>query len=144
MLFFTGLSRIASDIAKSKIENLRDRSSELNTMKQMVNEAIDILQGPDELLHRFGELLGESWQYKRTLSDKVSTPRIDQIYDDAIKAGAVGGKILGAGGGGFLLLYVDNNKHERVKTVMKEQGLVHTSFKFDFDGSRIVYDGTHF
>jgi D-glycero-alpha-D-manno-heptose-7-phosphate kinase len=136
MLFFTGLSRIASDIAKSKIENMKVRANELNRMKDMVNEALTILQGSDDMLDAFGRLLGESWENKRKLSEKVTTPKINQIYDAAIKAGAIGGKILGAGGGGFLLLFVKPELQPKVREALKE--LIHVPFNFENSGSRIV------
>ena len=136
MLFFTGLSRIASDIAKSKIEHLKDRADELNRIRDMVNEGLAILQGPDEMLDDFGLLLGESWEHKKKLSDKVSTPRINQIYDAAIKAGASGGKILGAGGGGFLLLFVKPELQANVRERL--YNLIHVPFQFENSGSRIV------
>ena len=136
MLFFTGLSRIASDIAKSKIENMKVRANELNRMKDMVNEALTILQGSDDMLDAFGRLLGESWENKRKLSEKVTTPKINQIYDAAIKAGATGGKILGAGGGGFLLLFVKPELQPKVRETLKE--LIHVPFNFENSGSRIV------
>jgi len=136
MLFFTGISRIASDIAKSKIEHLKDRENELNRIRDMVNEGLAILQGPDEMLNDFGRLLGESWEHKKKLSDKVSTPRINQIYDAAIKAGASGGKILGAGGGGFLLLFVKPELQANVRERL--YNLTHVPFQFENSGSRIV------
>lgn len=136
MLFFTGLSRIASDIAKSKIEHLKDRAEELNRIRDMVNEGLAILQGRDEMLDDFGRLLGESWEHKKKLSEKVSTPRINQIYDAAIKAGASGGKILGAGGGGFLLLFVKPELQANVRERL--YNLIHVPFKFENSGSRIV------
>jgi D-glycero-alpha-D-manno-heptose-7-phosphate kinase len=136
MLFFTGLSRVASEIAKSKIENINYRTNELSTMKDMVNEGLAILQGPAEMLDHFGLLLGESWEYKRRLSDKVSTPRINQIYDAAISAGASGGKILGAGGGGFILLFVKPELQAQVR--IRLQNLTYVPFRFENSGSRIV------
>jgi D-glycero-alpha-D-manno-heptose-7-phosphate kinase len=136
MLFFTGLSRLASDIAKSKIANIKKREAELRKMKEMVGEALEILQGPDERFEDFGKLLNESWIYKRRLSSKVTTPFIDQLYEAAIQAGATGGKILGAGGGGFLLLYVKPELQSKVKERLKD--LIQVPFSFEYSGSRIV------
>lgn len=136
MLFFTGFSRIASEIAKSKIENFKSRETELKTMGAMVDEAIQILQNPVTSVDEFGQLLHQSWMYKRNLSDKISTPEIDDIYQEARKAGAIGGKILGAGGGGFLLLFV---KPELQSAVRKRlQHLIHVPFEFENSGSRVV------
>ena len=97
LLFFTGLSRYASDIAKAKIANIKNNFRELTQMKEMVNEGLSILHRPSDPIKDFGKLLHESWKLKRSLSTKVSTPQIDEIYETGIKAGAIGGKILGAG-----------------------------------------------
>lgn len=136
MLFFTGLSRNASDIAKSKIENLKSRQAELSRMQAMVDEAITILNGKEDAIDDFGRLLHESWTYKRTLSEKVSTPFIDELYEAARKQGAIGGKILGAGGGGFLLLFVPPEFQQRVKDRLVK--LIHVPFRFENSGSKIV------
>lgn len=136
MLFFTGFSRIASEVAGSKIANLKNRLVELNTMHQMVDEAIDILQSNNASIEEFGRLLDQSWQLKRSLSDRVSTPEIDALYDTAMKAGAIGGKLLGAGGGGFLLVFAKPELQARVKSALSH--LVHVPFKFDNSGSRVV------
>ena len=135
MLFFTGLSRFASEIAKSKVDNLDQRHAELTRMRAMTDESIALLQG-DAPLEAFGELLDEGWQYKRRLSDKVSTTEVDSIYDEARKAGAIGGKLLGAGGGGFMLLFVRPDDQPRVREQLKR--LVHVPFRFEQSGSRVV------
>ncbi len=136
MLFFTGLSRTASEIAKSKIENLGKKQEELKRMNQMVDEAISILQTPNRPMFDFGELLGESWRYKKSLSTKVSTQQIDIIYEGALQAGAMGGKLLGAGGGGFMLLFARPEHHERIRAALKT--LVYVPFAFEDSGSRIM------
>lgn len=136
MLCFTGFSRIASEIAKSKIDNLKLREKELFKMQEMVDEGIDILQDTSRPIEDFGRLLDLSWRYKRSLSDKVSSPEIDQIYGEAIKAGAIGGKILGAGGGGFLLLFAHPHKQAAIRNAL--QNLIHVPFKFESSGSRVV------
>ncbi len=136
MLCFTGFSRIASDIAKSKIENLEKRETELRKMRSMVDEAIEALQSPNTPIDEFGGLLHEAWQYKRSLSEKVTTPEIDRIYEDARQAGALGGKLLGAGGGGFMLLFVRPDSQARVRERLKH--LVHVPFRFEDSGSRVV------
>jgi D-glycero-alpha-D-manno-heptose-7-phosphate kinase len=136
MLCFTGFSRIASDIAKSKIENLKNREKELKLMRAMVDEAIALLQDGREPIESFGKLLDASWKYKRSLSDRVSTPEIDDIYAAAIEAGAIGGKILGAGGGGFLLLFAKPENHNAIRERLSK--LIHVPFDFDDSGSRVV------
>jgi len=136
MLFFTGLSRIASEVAESKIANLSNREKELNRMYQMVDEAIDILQDQDSSIEEFGYLLDQSWNLKRSLSEKVSNQEIDSLYAKAMQAGAIGGKLLGAGGGGFLLLFVKPELQEKVKFALAN--LVHVPFKFENSGSRVV------
>jgi D-glycero-alpha-D-manno-heptose-7-phosphate kinase len=136
MLYFTGFSRIASEIAKSKLDNFKNRITELERMREMVDEAIEILHSPGAAIDGFGKLLDQSWRYKRSLSDQVSTPAIDQIYDDAVKAGATGGKILGAGGGGFLLLFVKPDLQPTVRERLKR--LIQVPFEFEYSGSRVV------
>jgi D-glycero-alpha-D-manno-heptose-7-phosphate kinase len=136
MLYFTGFSRIASEIAKSKIENFKSREFELHRMKEMVDEAIQILQNPKASIEEVGRLLHQSWLCKRSLSDKVSTPEIDQLYEGAMRVGAIGGKILGAGGGGFLLLFVRPELQSKVREQLKH--LVHVPFQFENSGSRVV------
>lgn len=136
MLCFTGVSRIADAIAKSKIDNLKNRETELNRMREMVDEAVVILADSRVSIDEFGKLLDLGWKYKRSLSDQVSTPQIDQIYEEAMRAGAVGGKILGAGGGGFMLLFAKPERHAAIRERLKE--LVHVNFNFDDSGSRVV------
>jgi len=136
LLFFTGLSRYASDIAKDKIANFKNHFRELTQMKEMVNEGLSILQSNSDPIKDLGKLLHESWELKRSLSTKVSTPQIDEIYKSGIESGAFGGKILGAGGGGFILFIAKPENHEKIRTRLKN--LVHVSFKFNNTGSKIV------
>ncbi len=136
MLCFTGFSRIADAIAKSKIDNIKKRKMELTCIGEMVDEAINILLNNNLSIIEFGKLLDLSWQYKRSLSDRVSTPEIDEIYEAAIQAGAIGGKILGAGGGGFMLLFASPDKHAAIRERLKR--LVHVDFNFDNLGSRVA------
>ena len=135
MLFFTGLSRFASEIAKSKIDNLERRHAELVRLREMTDEGIGLLQGEGSL-DGFGELLDQGWQYKRRLSDKVSTSEVDRIYDEARSAGAIGGKLLGAGGGGFMLFFV--RPADQARVLERLQRLVHVPFRFEQSGSRVV------
>jgi len=136
MLFFTGFSRIASEVAESKIANLKDRAEELRRMREMVDQAIDILQDLRSPIEEFGGLLDQNWDYKRSLSDRVTTPEIDEIYDRAKRAGAIGGKLLGAGGGGFMLLFAEPEKQASIRERLKD--LIYVPFEFDHSGSRVV------
>lgn len=136
LLFFTGLSRYADPVAKSKVANFQMKKKELLRMHRMVKESLDILQDETEDLLSFGELLHESWQLKKSLSEKVSSPQINEIYEKAIQAGAVGGKLLGAGGGGFMLFFVPLNKQEAVKQALS--CLLHVPFRFENSGSTII------
>lgn len=136
MLFFTGFTRFASVIAESQIKNIHNKSKELAKMREMVEQAIDLLQDEQSSINQFGELLDQNWFYKRSLSEQVTTMEIDDIYARAKKAGAIGGKLLGAGGGGFMLLFVSPEKQENVRNTLKE--LVHVPFEFDDSGSRVV------
>jgi len=136
MLFFTGFSRTASEIASEQIQVTPTKTQELRLMQQMVDEAIRILQGHDEL-EAFGRLLHEGWQVKRSLTSRISTPQIDSLYETACAAGAIGGKLLGAGGGGFLLLFVKAEEQDRVKEALR--GVLHVPFRFETGGSRIIF-----
>ncbi len=137
MLFFTGFSRFASEIAGEQIKKTPDKQSELHKMQEMVEEAIGILNGGDSDISDFGKLLHESWTIKRSLTDKISTPQIDKIYNEARDAGALGGKLLGAGGGGFMLFFVEPDKQAAVKERLKN--FLYVPFKFDTTGSQIIY-----
>jgi len=136
MLCFTGISRIASEVAKSKIENFVNRQTELHAMRAMVDDGMRILQDNSVPIEEFGALLHEGWVAKRRLSDKVSSSEIDAIYEEARRAGAIGGKLLGAGGGGFLLLFVKPEQQSAVRERLKH--LVHVPIEFENSGSRVV------
>jgi D-glycero-alpha-D-manno-heptose-7-phosphate kinase len=136
MLLFTGISRTAAEIAQTQIDNLKSRATELRTLHQMVDRAIDILASPATDIIEFGRLLGQAWTFKRRLSDQVSNPTIDSLYETAMRAGAVGGKLLGAGGGGFLLLFV--RPEDRATVAGALRSLIHVPFRFESSGSRIV------
>ena len=136
LLFFTGLSRFSSDIARDKVSNFTNRFQELTQIKEMVDEGMSILQSPSTPIMDLGKLMHESWKLKRSLSAKVSTPKIDEIYEAGIKAGATGGKILGAGGGGFILFFAEPKNHKKIRERLKS--LVHVAFHFDDVGSKIV------
>jgi D-glycero-alpha-D-manno-heptose-7-phosphate kinase len=135
MLVFTGFSRIASDVAKAKIDNLKQCEIEIKRMTAMVQEGIDILAGSGPI-EGFGKLLHEAWTCKRQLSELVSNREIDEIYEAARAAGAIGGKILGAGAGGFMLLFAKPEHQPAVRARLKH--LVQVPFKFESSGSSIV------
>ena len=136
MLFYTGIKRTASDIASTYVPKLANHRRQMRILLDMAKEGIAILSGAGNL-SSFGELLHESWQVKRNLSQSVSNVQIDDIYADAIAAGASGGKLLGAGGGGFIMLFVPPDRQESVK--QKLQGLLHVPCNFESQGSQIIF-----
>ncbi len=140
MLIFTGFSRTASEIAAEQIKNTPNKNSELKTLHGMVEEAIKILNGGSSL-DDFGKLLDESWKIKRSLTSQITNSNIDEIYDAAKSAGALGGKLLGAGGGGFMLLFVRPENKRKVKEKLSK--LLHVPFRFENSGSQIVYYTPH-
>lgn len=135
ILFFTGFSRNSFEISKSQVENIPQKTRELTVMQQMVDEAVSILNGHDSIIE-FGKLLHEAWELKRSLSKKISTSRIDEIYETSRETGAIGGKLLGAGGGGFILLFVKPEDQPSVKERFKK--LLRVPFRFETQGSQIV------
>ncbi|MCP4351331.1 MAG: kinase [Desulfobacterales bacterium] len=141
MLFFTGFVRNASDIAGDQIRQTPKKKRELSEMGAMVSEATKILsQGND--LDDFGKLLHENWLLKRSLTDKISSSAIDAMYETALRAGALGGKILGAGGGGFILFFVKPEHQPKVKSSL---GLLQVPFRFEFNGSQVIlYEPANF
>lgn len=136
MLFYTGIKRTASNIAESYVNDIESKKRQLRIMKDLVEESISILSSGEDII-RFGELLYEAWQIKRGLSSKVSNSYVDGIYDQAISAGALGGKITGAGGGGFMLLFVPPSQQKKVREQLKK--LIYVPFKFEFSGSQIIF-----
>ena len=136
LLFFTGLQRQASEIAAEQVRTLKDRRAELTEMMALVHEAVQILASEQDILE-FGRLLNHQWEIKRTLSAGISNPTIDTIYTHAMAAGATGGKLLGAGGGGFMLFVVSPERQRAVKEALS--GLLHVPFRFDVAGSQIIY-----
>ncbi|MDP8211892.1 MAG: kinase [Candidatus Zapsychrus exili] len=135
MLYFTGFSRIASTIAEHQIRNIPKKKKELKAIYDMAFEALDVIQGNN--IKKFGKLLDETWKIKRTLSDRISTSNIDDIYNAAKKAGATGGKLLGAGGGGFVLFFVPPEKQPQVRKALDKLLLV--PFEFENLGSQIIF-----
>ncbi|MFC1940710.1 kinase [Chloroflexota bacterium] len=136
MLLFTGFSRTASEIAGEQIKQTPGKKRELAEMLRMVDEAINILNG-DHDLSDFGKLLHESWQLKRSLTNKISTPYTDFLYEKATGAGATGGKLLGAGGGGFMLFFVKPELQAKVREALGN--LLCVPFRFENSGSQIIF-----
>lgn len=136
MLMFTGLSRTASEIAEEQIQKTAVNGKALEAMLHMVEEGMSILTGTGSL-DEFGKLLHESWLLKKSLSSQISNSSIDQMYAAARKAGAIGGKILGAGGGGFMLLFARPEHHNAIKDALKDY--LHVPFRFENQGSQIIF-----
>ena len=136
LLVFTGISRLAPVVAQTVIDNLKNRTGEMKAMQEMVDRAIELLSSPAADIVEFGRLLHESWQLKRRLSERVSNSEVDSLYETATRAGAIGGKLLGAGGGGFVLLFV--RPEERARVVEAVRTLITVPFKFDTTGCRIA------
>ena len=136
MLFFTGFSRTASEIASEQIRKTPYKKKELRLMHEMVNQAVEILNSKYDI-SEFGKLLNENWQVKRSLSSKISTTNIDDIYSTAIRMGALGGKLLGAGGGGFMLIFAAPKVQSRIREKLKK--LLFVPFRFEGLGSQIIF-----
>jgi D-glycero-alpha-D-manno-heptose-7-phosphate kinase len=136
LLFFTGISRFASEIEKSKIKNFSSKKIELTKMYEMVDHSIDILVNRNKDIDDFGRLLNDGWQYKKSLSNMVTNNEVDGIYEIAMKSGALGGKLLGAGGGGFILFYAPKLQHKNIINKLKH--LIHVPFKFENSGSTVA------
>jgi D-glycero-alpha-D-manno-heptose-7-phosphate kinase len=136
MLFYTGMQRTASDIAGSYVKDLKSKEKQLHRIGEMVEEGLSILNSGEDIA-RFGSLMHEAWTLKRSLGKKVSNPQIEEMYEQAMDAGALGGKVTGAGGGGFLLLFVHPSNQEKVREQLGK--LTYVPFNFDYSGSQIVY-----
>lgn len=137
MLFFSGFSRVSTDIQNDTKNHIRDKIKQLLEIKSFVNQGQKILTNEKINLDEFGKLLDYTWRIKRQIGSKITTSYIDQIYAKALSAGALGGKLLGAGGGGFLLFYVPVEKQKRVRRALSELLLV--PFKFETVGTEIIY-----
>ena len=136
MLFYTGIKRTASDVAASYATGVEDRAGLLNRMLDYVEQSCSILNSKRDL-SAFGELLHQAWLAKRSLSDKVSNPQVDSLYEAARDGGALGGKLLGAGGGGFILLFVPPERQGKIRKRFSQ--LIHVPFEFEFSGSQIIF-----
>jgi len=136
MLIFTGLSRFASEIVAEQIRNTPKKRVELTAMFDMVDQGIDILNSRRNI-NEFGKLLNKAWILKRKLSPRISNPQIDNLYENALRNGAIGGKLLGAGGGGFMLLFVPPEKRKKVRRALNN--MLEVKFAFENGGSQIIY-----
>ena len=137
LLCFTGFSRLAPEIARHQIKETPQMIRELDEMQHLTDEAMRILTNSDLSLDVFGDLLGRQWDIKRNLTAHISNPEIDEIYRLGIQNGAIGGKLLGAGGGGFMLFYAPKDCHEGIKQALSNKLFV--PFRFEDTGSKIVY-----
>ena len=137
MLFFTGFSRTASDIAKEQIQLIPSKTSNLNQMMNLVTEATVLLQDKTDRLDDFGRLLHEQWLVKKQMSSQITNADIDAIYQAGMNAGALGGKLLGAGGGGFMLFFVKPEQQSQVRQALSR--LLYVPACFDHSGSQIIY-----
>ena len=136
ILVFTGLSRVASVIAGDKIKNIPNNTDYLSQMQSLVDDAYKVITSPNKNLCEFGELLNETWRLKQELSNEVSNSQIEELYDMIIKNGGIGGKLCGAGGGGFMLFFVE--PENKTKVIEALENYLHVPFHFDYDGSKII------
>lgn len=137
MLYFTGFTRFSSEIQQSTKQTMKDKTAQLLEMLALVDEAEQVLTDKTADLDDFGRLLHQSWMLKKQTGSKISTGSIDELYQKAMAAGALGGKLLGAGGGGFLLFYVQEERQEAVSRAMGE--LMRVPFAFEDGGTRVIH-----
>jgi len=137
MLFFTGFTRFSADIQKNTQTTMQDKLKQLEQMHHLVDEAQAVLENKHSDLDDFGRLLDVTWKLKRQTGNSISTGSIDELYAKGMEAGALGGKLLGAGGGGFLLFYVTPEKQKEVKQALSN--LMEVPFKFENSGTRVIY-----
>ena len=137
MMFFTGFTRFSADIQKSTTTEMQDKTVRLKEMLALVDDAEKILVSNDSPLSEFGRLLDYTWSLKRNIGSKISTDDIDSIYETAKNNGAIGGKLLGAGGGGFFIFYVEKEKQPAVRSALSK--LMYVPFEFENSGTRIIH-----
>lgn len=137
MLFYTGVTRFSSDVQKDTFAKPEDKKVQLKEMLTLVDDAQAILEDKNADMNDFGRMLDHTWKLKRGTGSKVSNGSIDELYERGIKAGALGGKLLGAGGGGFLLFYVEPGKQQNVINALDD--LMHVPFRFENEGTSIVH-----
>lgn len=137
MLFFTGFTRFSAEIQKDTSANLENKNIQLKKMLALVDQAQEILENENCDIDEFGILLDKTWKLKKETGSKIATSNIDKLYDLGIEAGALGGKLLGAGGGGFLLFYVPKAKQQKVRDALHY--LMEVEFKFENEGTQIIH-----
>ena len=137
LLFYTGIQRLSSEIQADTFAKPTDMTQQLKNMLALVNEAEGVLCNSNTSLNEFGKLLDTTWKLKRGTGTKVSNGSIDELYTTAMRAGALGGKLLGAGGGGFLLFYCEKDKQDSLKKAMEQLMIV--PFNFENDGTQVIY-----
>lgn len=137
MMFFTGFTRFSSDVQKANTIGKGDKTKQLKEMLLLVDEAEKVLTDRQTDLNEFGRMLDHTWKLKRQTGNAVSTSDIDLLYEKGMKAGALGGKLLGAGGGGFLVFYVEPDKQDNVKNAM--DNLLHIPFQFEDEGTQVIH-----
>lgn len=137
LLFFTGFTRFSADIQKDTKKSMDSKEKELKEMLALVDEAQDILENESRGLNDFGRLLDKTWRLKRQTGNQISTSNIDSLYEAGIASGALGGKLLGAGGGGFLLFYCEKDKQDDLRKALSE--LMEVPFKFEEEGTTFIY-----
>lgn len=137
MMFFTGFTRFSSDVQKTNTIGKGDKTKQLKEMLLLVDEAEKVLTDRQTDLNEFGRMLDHTWKLKRQTGNAVSTSDIDLLYEKGMKAGALGGKLLGAGGGGFLVFYVEPDKQDNVKNAM--DNLLHIPFQFEDGGTQVIH-----
>ena len=136
-MFFTGFTRFSSDIQKANAADGTDRGAQLRSMLELVPEAEKVLTGENRDLNDFGRLLDETWRLKRGTGSHITSGSIDGLYEKGIRAGALGGKLLGAGGGGFMIFYTEPENREKLLRAM--DGLMSIPFRFENEGTKILY-----
>ena len=137
LLCFTGLTRDAKDVAATQIKLTRDQKINLKDIMEICSEGYKCLTKKNDIISEIGRLLDEQWRIKKSLTKLISNNYIDEIYDVGKKNGAIGGQLLGAGGGGFMLFIAAPEDHEKIKKALSKQMFV--PFNFDFDGSKVIY-----
>ena len=137
LLFFTGFTRFSSDTQKENAAGYAEKINQLKEMLSLVNDAEKVLTDKSKDLDDFGRMLDNTWRLKRQTGKAISTSAIDELYEEGIKAGALGGKLLGAGGGGFLLFYVQPDKQKNVMEAMKK--MLYVPFEFEDGGTRVIH-----
>lgn len=137
MLFFTGFTRFSADIQKTTVKSIEEKNAQLEKMVNLVDDAQRILEDEKADLDEFGKLLDTTWKLKKQTGSQISNSPIDELYSKGIEAGALGGKLLGAGGGGFLLFYIKPENQDKLRNALR--GLMEVPFRFENEGTSVVY-----